>query len=195
MPTTSQPASQTDVQAILVARLHLHLHLHQPSADTAPPLSDPPPSLTPSASVSIASSPSRLQPATMPMPDSATEEAKQGVLQSLRAFGESSVPPTLLATLVTAQHFRPFQKLPMLFPPVLLFSSYLNLSGYPTDSAGITSAWSAAYLVVARRRKHPFAHKFGARGIVRGATMGLCLANIAACGMAYVFGKREDADE
>ena len=51
---------------------------------------------------------------------------------------EHSVPPTALATLVTAQHFRPFQAMPMIFPPVLLFSSYLNLSGYKTDAAGIT---------------------------------------------------------
>lgn len=82
----------------------------------------------------------------------------------------------------------------MLFPPVLLFSSYLNVNGYPADSAGITTAWSAAYLIVARRRKQAFTQKFGARGIVRGATMGLCVANIVGCGMAYVFGKRE-ADE
>jgi hypothetical protein len=64
------------------------------------------------------------------------------------------VPPTLLATLITAQHFRPFQGLPMMFPPVLLFSSYLNLSGYKKDSAGITAAWSGLYALLAMRRKH-----------------------------------------
>jgi hypothetical protein len=108
---------------------------------------------------------------------------------------ESSVPPTALATLITAQHFRPLQKLPMLFVPVLLFSSYLNLNGFPVDSAGVTSAWSAAYLVVARRRKQAFSSKFGARGAVRGLTLGLCAANIVSGGLAYAFGKREARDE
>jgi uncharacterized PurR-regulated membrane protein YhhQ (DUF165 family) len=100
-----------------------------------------------------------------------------------------------LATLITAQHFRPFQKLPMLFVPVLIFSSYLNLNGFPVDSAGVTSAWSAAYLVVARRRKQAFSSKFGPRGAIRGVTLGLCAANIASGGLAYVFGKREANEE
>jgi hypothetical protein len=66
---------------------------------------------------------------------------------------ENSVPPTLLATLITAQHARPFQPLPMLFPPVLLFSSYLNLGNYKTDAAGITAAWSGLYALLAIRRR------------------------------------------
>lgn len=65
---------------------------------------------------------------------------------------ENSVPPTLLATLITAQHARPFQPLPMLFPPILLFSSYLNLSDYKSDAAGITAAWSGLYALLAMRR-------------------------------------------
>lgn len=65
---------------------------------------------------------------------------------------ENSVPPTLLATLITAQHARPFQPLPMMFAPVLLFSSYLNLSNYKTDAAGITAAWSGLYGLLALRR-------------------------------------------
>lgn len=40
----------------------------------------------------------------------------------------------------------------MMFPPVLLFSSYLNLSDYKTDSAGITAAWSGLYALLAMRR-------------------------------------------
>lgn len=102
----------------------------------------------------------------------ADKQAKQGVLQSLRAWGgsspnpassrashteqlvEHSVPPVVLATLVTAQHARPFQPLPMIFPPVLLFSSYLNLGGFKTDAAGITAAWSGLYALLAMRRKH-----------------------------------------
>ncbi|KAF1355182.1 hypothetical protein BDV97DRAFT_290262 [Delphinella strobiligena] len=128
------------------------------------------------------------------MPDKTTE-AKEGALQYIRAWGESSVPPTLLATLITAQHIRPLQKLPMLFPPILLFSSYLNVNGFPTDSAGINSAWSAAYLVVARRRKQAFKSKFSPRGLLRGATLGLCAANVVGGGLAYFFGKKEDAEE
>jgi hypothetical protein len=37
--------------------------------------------------------------------------------------------------------------------------------------------------------------KFGARGLVRGASLGLCAVNVAGCGLAYVFGKREEAEE
>lgn len=73
-------------------------------------------------------------------------------LEMLTVIKEHSVPPTALATLVTAQHFRPFQAVPMLFPPVLLFSSYLNLSGYKTDAAGISAAWSGLYALLAMRR-------------------------------------------
>jgi hypothetical protein len=97
---------------------------------------------------------------------------------------ENPLPATLLATLVVAQHARPF----------LLFSTYLNINGFKTDSAGLTSAWSAAYLVLAGRRKQTFGSKFGARGLVRGATVGLCLANIVGGGLAYAFGKRETDD-
>jgi len=83
----------------------------------------------------------------------------------------------------------------MLFPPVFLFSSYLNVNGYGVDSAGITAAWSAAYLVVARRRRQPLRSRFGARGLVRGATLGFCAANILGCGIAYAFGKKEEQEE
>lgn len=107
----------------------------------------------------------------------------------------NSVPPTLTAALIFAQHARPFQTLPMLFPPILLFSSWLNINGHKIDSAGLTSAWSAAYLVLARRRKQAFGSKFGTRGMIRGATMGLCLVNAVSGGVAYAFGKREDEEE
>ncbi|GAB7345512.1 hypothetical protein MBLNU457_3829t2 [Dothideomycetes sp. NU457] len=128
----------------------------------------------------------------MPMPEKTTSGSNEGALQYIKAYGESSVPPAILATLITAQHFRPFQTLPMLFPPVLLFSSYLNVNGYPTNSAGITSAWSAAYLVLARRRKQKFANKFGARGVIRGGTLGVCAANLVGCGVAYAFGRKDE---
>ncbi|KAF2709289.1 hypothetical protein K504DRAFT_490823 [Pleomassaria siparia CBS 279.74] len=121
----------------------------------------------------------------------ADKEAKEGVLRTLRNWGEGSVPPTLLATLITAQNMRPFQAVPMIFPPVLLFSSYLNLSGYETDAAGITAAWSGLYGLLALRRKQGLKKKVTLRGVVRGGSIGLCLVNVTGCGLAYVFGKRE----
>lgn len=77
----------------------------------------------------------------------------------------------------------------MLFPPVLLFTSYLNLQGFKTDAAGLSAAWSGLYLLLASRRKQKtFSSKFGVRGVVRGATLALCAVNLAAGGAAYVWG-------
>ena len=144
------------------------------------------------------------------------EETKKSLMQRARAWGgtmntshlrngdkkltvdcylENSFPPTVLATLITAQHARPFQFVPMLFPPVLLFTSYANVSGFKVDSAGISAAWSGLYLLLAGRRKQPFMKKWGARGIVRGMTMGFCLVNMIGGGLAYTMGKREKDDE
>lgn len=89
---------------------------------------------------------------------------------------------------------RPFQMVPMLFPPVLLFTSYANVQGYKVDSGGISAAWSGLYLLLAGRRKQPFMKKWGARGIIRGATMGICLVNLVGGGLAYTMGKREDEE-
>ncbi|KAI1616562.1 hypothetical protein EDD37DRAFT_73799 [Exophiala viscosa] len=122
------------------------------------------------------------------------EEAKQSLLQTAKKWGENPVPPALLATLVFAQHARPLQPVPMLFPPLLLFSTYLNLQGYKIDSAGTTAALSGTYLVLAGRRRMGFMNKFGARGIIRGATMGLCLVNVVGGGLAYSFGSRSKED-
>ena len=83
----------------------------------------------------------------------------------------------------------------MLFPPLLLFSTYLNLQGFKIDSAGTTAALSGSYLVLAGRRRMGFMNKFGARGLIRGATMGLCLANLVGGGLAYTFGSRTKEDE
>ena len=113
----------------------------------------------------------------------------------LTLLTENPVPPALLATLVFAQHARPFQPLPMLFPPLLLFSTYLNLQGFKIDSAGTTAALSGTYLVLAGRRRMGFVNKFGARGIIRGATMGLCLVNLVGGGLAYGFGSRAKEDD
>lgn len=83
----------------------------------------------------------------------------------------------------------------MLFPPVLLASSYLNLYDYTTDAAGINAAWSGLYLILARRRRpEHMMQKFGARGIVRGAAIGVCAANAVAGGWVYATGRREEGD-
>lgn len=90
---------------------------------------------------------------------------------------------------------RPFQFLPMTFVPVLLFTSYSNLNGFKKDSAGISAAWSGLYLLLASRRRQAFMKKWGPRGIIRGATMGLCLVNMVAGGLTYTLGDREDEEE
>ena len=80
----------------------------------------------------------------------------------------------------------------MLFPPVLLLTSYANLQGFKKDTAGISAAWSGLYLLLASRRRQPITKKFGARGIVRGGTMALCLVNMIGGGLAYTLGSREE---
>ncbi|KAJ5614293.1 hypothetical protein N7528_007947 [Penicillium herquei] len=127
--------------------------------------------------------------------DSTVEETKQSLVQRFRAWGENSFPPTLLASLITAQHARPFQFFPMLFPPILLLTSYVNLQGFKTETAGITAAWSGLYLLLASRRRQPLMKKFGARGLVRGGTMALCLVNMIGGGLAYTLGKQEDEEK
>ncbi len=97
-----------------------------------------------------------------------------------------------LASLITALHFRPFQTLPMLFTPVLVFAGYMNVAGYAIDSAGMTAAWSGLYVLLALRRRQPsLRHKFTARGILRGSTIGLGAINCLAGGVTYLNGDRE----
>lgn len=122
--------------------------------------------------------------------------------QILTWIVESPLPPTLLATLLTALHARPFAPLPMVFPPVLLFSTYLNISSYTVDSAGLTAAWSGLYLIMANRRSvsgtswgRRMGSKFGARGLVRGSAMVLAGMNVVGGGLTYVSGKRDDLEE
>lgn len=149
----------------------------------------------------------------------AEEQVKQGVMTYARQWGgkssrhvahsshvqhiqypisqlthilESSFPPTLLATLITPLHARPFQPLPMLFPPLLLFTTYLNLNGYVNDAAGASAAWSGIYLLLANRRKQAFTTKFGARGLVRGAAMGVAAVNLIGGGLVYAMGSSKD---
>ena len=124
------------------------------------------------------------------------KEASYIDMQSLlNSHSESPGPPTITATLVAAQHLRPPQFLPLLFPPLMLFSSYMNLSDYKIDAAGTNAAWSGLYLLLARRRKRQFMQKWGTRGILRGATMGLCAVNLVAGGFVYVTRKRKDEPE
>jgi hypothetical protein len=89
----------------------------------------------------------------------------------------------------------------MLFPPILLFSTYLNLNSFVTDSAGITAAWSGLYILLAGRRKTMgkgitgrFTNRFGARGLVRGVTMGVAGVNLVAGGITYAFGRRKEEE-
>ncbi|KAI5456523.1 hypothetical protein BGZ63DRAFT_395678 [Mariannaea sp. PMI_226] len=116
----------------------------------------------------------------------------KSILDRIEDWGSASLPPSLLATLVFALHARPIQALPLItFTPPLLFSSYLNLSGYPTGSAGITAAWSGLYVLLALRRRQPFRSKFSIRGIVRGTAVGLGTANCVAGGWVYFNGDFE----
>ncbi|KAM0795094.1 hypothetical protein BDR22DRAFT_826401 [Usnea florida] len=119
------------------------------------------------------------------------EQAKTSAIVHAKVWGESPVPPTALAALIAAQGLRPPQFLPLLFPPVLLFSTYLNLNDYKVDAAGLNAAWSGLYMLLARRRKQPLGRKFGTRGLIRGATMGMCTVNVVCGGLVYAMGKRE----
>ncbi|PHH85676.1 hypothetical protein CDD83_96 [Cordyceps sp. RAO-2017] len=114
----------------------------------------------------------------------------------LHEWGSSSLPPCLLATLITALHARPLQPLPLvLFVPPLLSASYLNLAGYATGSAGLAAAWSGLYALLALRRRQPLRAKFSARGAVRAAAVGLGAANCAAGSWVYVRGDFDRDEE
>jgi hypothetical protein len=107
----------------------------------------------------------------------------------------SPAPPAVTATLIASQHLQPPQFIPLLFPPLLLFSTYLNLADFKADAAYTTAAWSGLYMVLARRRKQSLSQKWSVRGIVRGSTLGLCLVNVAAGGvMAYYNPKKSDRE-
>jgi hypothetical protein len=102
------------------------------------------------------------------------------------------MPPAGLATLITALHFRPFQLRPMVFVPILLFSSYINLQGFKKDAAGISAAASGTYALLALRRSPgALLKKFSVRGAVRGAAVGLGVMNALAGGWVYATASRE----
>ncbi|KAI0885034.1 uncharacterized protein GGS22DRAFT_162555 [Annulohypoxylon maeteangense] len=122
----------------------------------------------------------------------ANPEPTPTLQERIEGWGNSSLAPTGLATLITALHFRPFQVRPMLFVPILLFSSYSNLQGFKMDSAGMTAAASGTYALVAmRRRPVKFMSRFSIRGIVRGAAVGLGIVNAVAASWVYINGDRE----
>jgi hypothetical protein len=105
---------------------------------------------------------------------------------------DNSLNPLILATLTTPQHLRPFRLTGFLFTPTLVFTSYTSMHGYKTDAAGLLLAQSALYLLLASRRRHSLKQKLlSTRGIVRGATMALCVLDMAASGLAYVGGDRD----
>ena len=118
-------------------------------------------------------------------------------------FTASAIPPSLLATLTIALHSRPRQLLPLvLFTPPLFFATWLNLAGLPTAAAGLTSAWSGLYALMALRRRGGGSavnatglRRFGMRGMVRGAAVGLGVVNCVAGGWRYATGDFEKDEE
>jgi len=121
------------------------------------------------------------------------KKAKPTAIEYVKAWGEAPVAPAILATLIAAQHLQPPQALPLLFPPVLLFSTYLSLNGHKKDAAGTSAAWSGLYLLLASRRKQRFMKKWGVRGVIRGTTMGMCALNLVTGGFVYAMAKRDKA--
>lgn len=101
-----------------------------------------------------------------------------------------------LATLVFGLHGKPLQVRPMLFVPILVFSSYINLQGFKKDSAGLTAAASGTYALLAlRRRPGSVMNKFTVRGSVRGAAIALGVMNVLGCGWVYATADRKTEAE
>ncbi|KAG5959698.1 hypothetical protein E4U57_000532 [Claviceps arundinis] len=118
------------------------------------------------------------------------------VVEKLQEWGSNSLPPALMATLITALHARPMKPFALaFFVPPLLFSSYVNLLGFPTASAGITAAWSGVYALLAFRRRQSLRNKFSVRGLVRGSAIGMGSANALAGGWVYSRGDLKKDNE
>ncbi|KAI9671699.1 MAG: hypothetical protein M1831_003227 [Alyxoria varia] len=129
-----------------------------------------------------------------PKPTGGSESTS--LFHKAQIWGRSSLPPALLATLIFPQHMRPaFQAVPMLFPPALLFTSYVNLNGYKTDAGGLSAVWSTLYLLLASRRHHRIAEKLSPRGVIRGATLAVAGVNGVAGAVTYAFGTRGRREE
>ncbi|KAI0163002.1 hypothetical protein BJ166DRAFT_525072 [Pestalotiopsis sp. NC0098] len=121
-----------------------------------------------------------------------TPEPPKEAQFALSGWGNNSMPPAGLATLITALHFRPFQLRPMAFVPILLFSSYINLQGFKKDAAGISAAASGTYALLAlRRNAGGLFKKLSIRGGVRAAAVGLAVANTLGGGWVYATASRE----
>ncbi|KAL0941566.1 uncharacterized protein CTRU02_204329 [Colletotrichum truncatum] len=123
------------------------------------------------------------------------QEVQKSLMSNLHEYGTNPLPPAIHAILIAALHGRPMKILPFSFAPALLFSSYVNLAGFPTDSAGFTCAVSGLYALLALRRRQPLRNKFTARGAVRGLAIGMGFANSAAGAWVYANGDRKKDEE
>jgi len=63
--------------------------------------------------------------------------------------------------------------------------------GCVVRTRGKEKSWARAD----HRFEQAFMSKFGARGIIRGATLALCAANLVGGGVAYAFGRRKEEPE
>lgn len=54
---------------------------------------------------------------------------------------------------------------------------------------------SAPGYVLYTNKRQKLRNKFTVRGAVRGASLALCAVNVAGCGLAYTFGKREKEEK
>ncbi|KAI1433237.1 hypothetical protein GGR50DRAFT_519397 [Xylaria sp. CBS 124048] len=125
----------------------------------------------------------------------ATLEPPRTVKSQLEAWGNSSLAPVSLATLIAPLHLRPAQFFPLSFVPLLLFASYANLQGFKIDSAGMTMAGSGTYALLALRRtpEGGFRKRYmSVKGAVRGSAIALGVANAVAAGWVYATGNREE---
>lgn len=64
------------------------------------------------------------------------------------------------------------------------------MTGYRYDSAGIGGAWSALYLLLARKREYPSWERYRVYGLLRGVTLGTCAMNVVGGGLVYFTEKR-----
>ena len=130
-------------------------------------------------------------------PQAIKKGAGTGTNCKVTPYLASAIPPSLLGTLVIALHSRPRQPLVLLlFTPPLFLSTYLNLAGFPTAAGGLSAAWSGLYALMALRRRQGFKAKMSARGVVRGAAVGLGAVNSVAGGWVYFTGdwKRDEEE-
>ncbi|KAF2673720.1 hypothetical protein BT63DRAFT_451779 [Microthyrium microscopicum] len=127
-----------------------------------------------------------------------TPPPQDSAVHTLKKWGENSFIPVIQASLIASQHLKPLQVIGGIFFPVaLLGSAYVGAAGYKKDAGGITAGLSGLYILLASRRQQRLRQKFfSTRGVIRGATLGLCAVNVVGCGLAYTFGDRaKEAEE